>query len=117
RFDSPVQVTSRWTPAAIDIDDLHLEPSSEVFVLLAAGNRDPRRFAQPDVFDPDRPNNVPLSFGAGGHFCVGSALARMEAQIAFPLLLDRFPDIASAGEPQRKDRITLRGYAAMPVHL
>jgi cytochrome P450 len=96
---------------------MHVPGGSEVFVLLAAGNRDPRRFERPDVFDPARPNNTSLSFGAGAHFCIGQALARMEAQVAFPLLLERFPDIAPAGVPVRKDRITLRGYASMPVRL
>jgi cytochrome P450 len=117
RFDSPVQVTSRWTPVELDVGELHVGPAEEVFVLIGAANRDPRRFERPAVFEPARPGAGSLSFGAGAHFCVGQALARMEAQIAFPLLLDRFPDIAAAGEPQRKDRITLRGYATMPVTL
>ena len=117
RFDSPVQVTSRWTPTELTVADLHVPAGSEVFALIAAGNRDPRRFDRPDVFDPDRANNTSLSFGAGAHFCLGQALARMEAQVAFPLLLERFPEIAPAGVPERKDRITLRGYASMPLRV
>jgi cytochrome P450 len=88
-----------------------------VFALIAAGNRDPRRFDRPGVFDPARVNNASLSFGAGAHFCLGQALARMEAQVAFPLLLDRFPGMAPAGDPERKDRITLRGYVSMPLRV
>jgi cytochrome P450 len=117
RFDSPVQVTSRWTPTELTIGDLHVPAGGEVFALIAAGNRDPRRFDRPGVFDPTRVNNASLSFGAGAHFCLGQALARMEAQVAFPLLLDRFPDIEPAGVPERKDRITLRGYASMPLRV
>ena len=73
------------------------------------------RFAEPDVFDPARADNQPLSFGAGAHYCLGAALARMEAQIALPMLLGRLPGLALAGDPVRRDRLTLRGYAELPV--
>jgi cytochrome P450 len=86
-----------------------------VLILLGAANRDPTRFAEPARFDPDRPGNAPLSFGGGAHFCLGAALARLEAQVAFPLLLGRFPDLGPAGEPVRRDRLTLRGYASLPI--
>jgi len=55
------------------------------------------------------------TFGGGAHYCLGAALARLEAQIAFPLLLRRFPDLALADKPIRRDRLTLRGYASLPV--
>ena len=117
RFDSPVQATSRFTPDEYAIGDVVAPPGAEINILLGAANRDPRRFARPEVFDPERDGNVPLSFGAGAHFCLGAALARMEGQIAFPLLLSRFPVIEAAGDPVRKDRLTLRGYASQPVRL
>jgi cytochrome P450 len=56
-----------------------------------------------------------LSFGGGAHFCIGSALARLEAAVAFPRLLARFPALAAAGEPTRKDGLVLRGFATLPV--
>jgi cytochrome P450 len=114
RFDSPVQLTSRLgyetKVAGVPIAD-----GDRVVTILGAGNRDPRRFADPDVFDPTRPDGAPLSFGGGAHFCIGAALARMEGAIAFPRLLARFPEIAAAGEPARRDGLLLRGFDAMPV--
>ena len=120
RFDSPVQMTSR-IPLT---DGLQVagrpvpnEPGSEVMLLLAAANRDPRRFIAPELFNPLRPDNVPLSFGAGGHYCLGAALARLEANTAFPLLFERFPALAPAGEPVRGEGYNLRGYRSFPVLL
>jgi cytochrome P450 hydroxylase len=86
-----------------------------VMTVLGAGNRDPRRFAHPDTFDPLRADGGPLSFGGGAHFCIGAALARLEAGVAFPRLLQRFPGIAPAGEPVRRDTLLLRGFDALPV--
>ncbi len=115
RYDSPVQLTSRWCREEVVLDGVRVEPYSQILVLLGAGNRDPRRYPAPDVFDPTRDPNQPLSFGAGGHYCLGAALARMEAQIAFPMLLQRLPTLALAGAPERRNRLTLRGYAELPV--
>jgi cytochrome P450 len=86
-----------------------------VLALIGSANRDPDRFAAAESFDPLRPNNTPISFGAGAHFCLGAALARLEAQIAFPLLLQRLPGLRPAGEPVRRQRLVLRGYESMPV--
>jgi cytochrome P450 len=115
RFDPPVQMTTRVPAAATTVAGVEVSQRFEVTVLLGAANRDPDRFSEPDSFDPARPSNVPLSFGAGAHFCLGAALARLEAQIAFPLLLARFPGIHLAGDPVRRDRLVLRGFARLPV--
>ena len=115
RFDPPVQLTSRWCREATAIGGVTLEPYSQVLLLLGAANRDPDRYPDPDVFDPARPSIQPLSFGAGPHFCVGAALARMEAQIALPMLARRLPRLALAATPLRRPRLTLRGYAELPV--
>jgi cytochrome P450 len=115
RYDAPVQLTSRWTEQPASLDGVWVPRGAEVLLLIGAANRDPRRFAEPDRFDPARPGNQPLSFGGGAHYCLGAALARLEAQVAFPLLLARFPDLAPAGDPDRRDRLTLRGYATLPV--
>jgi cytochrome P450 len=58
-----------------------------------------------------------LSFGAGAHYCLGAPLARLEAQVALPALLHRYPDLALADRPVRRDRLTLRGWATVPVML
>ncbi|MFD0534585.1 cytochrome P450 [Actinomadura luteofluorescens] len=78
-------------------------------------NRDPRRFHRPDRFDPDRPYTAPLTFGAGGHFCLGAPLSRLEARIALPRLLHRFPRIRPAGEPVRRDSWVGRGIDHFPI--
>jgi cytochrome P450 len=88
-----------------------------VVPLIGAGNRDPRRFASPDRFDPRRSDAGALSFGGGPHFCLGAALARLEAMIAFPALLARFPGIAGAGEARRVPGLAFRGFESLPVTL
>jgi len=114
RFDSPIQLTAR-IGYDTKIGCVPVSPGMEVAILLGAGNRDPRRFTAPDRFDPMRPNGGPLSFGAGAHFCIGAALARLEGAVAFPRLLNRFPRIVAAGEPIRRDRLVVRGFDEMPV--
>jgi cytochrome P450 len=64
-----------------------------------------------------RPDGGPLSFGGGAHFCIGAALARLEGRVAFPRLLNKFPRIAAAGEPVRRDRFVLRGFDELPISL
>lgn len=115
RWDSPVQLTTRWCREPVEIHGVRLEPYSQVLVLLGAGNRDPARYPDPHVFDPTREAIAPLSFGAGGHYCLGAALARMEAQVAFPLLLQALPRLALVAPPLRRPRLTLRGFVEIPV--
>ncbi|HCT81444.1 MAG TPA: cytochrome P450 [Micromonosporaceae bacterium] len=115
RFDSPVQLTSRVAYEPTSLIGYDLEPGSWVMALIGAANRDPARFADADLFDPDRPGNTSISFGAGAHFCLGAVLARLEARIAFPLLLRRFPGLTLAGEPLRRNRLVLRGYESLPI--
>ncbi|WP_370013510.1 cytochrome P450 [Micromonospora sp. B006] len=117
RYDSPVQLTSRMSTAPARYGDVDLPPESWVIVMLGAANRDPRRYPDPARFDPWRPQVHPLSFGAGPHYCLGAALARLEAQVAFPLLLRRLPGLAVAGRPERRVRLTLRGHATLPVRV
>jgi cytochrome P450 len=117
RFDAPAQLTSRWSREAVTVAGTTIPAYAEVLLLLGAGNRDSERFGDADRFDPLREANQPLSFGAGAHYCLGAALARMEAQVAFPLLLKRFPTLRLADGAVRRDRLTLRGYASLPVAL
>jgi len=114
RFDSPVQLTSRSGYDA-KIGDVVVSDGDQIMTILGAGNRDPRRFDRPDVFDPVRTEGAPLSFGAGTHFCVGAALARLEGTIAFPRLAARFPALARGGDPVRRQSFLLRGYDVLPV--
>ncbi|MFE9690977.1 cytochrome P450 [Micromonospora sp. NPDC005806] len=115
RYDSPVQLTSRVSTVPARHGGVDLPAESWLIVMLGAANRDPRRYPEPARFDPWRPQVHPLSFGAGPHYCLGAALARLEAQVAFPMLLRRLPGLALAGTPERRIRLTLRGYATLPV--
>ncbi|GIF76750.1 cytochrome P450 [Asanoa siamensis] len=115
RYDSPVQLAARFAAAPLDVDGVRIKPGSELTLLLGAANRDPARYPDPHRFDPDRPGIQPVSFGGGAHYCLGAPLARLEAQVAFPLLLAMRPDLRLAGEPERRDRLVLRGYTTLPV--
>ena len=115
RFDPPVQLTTRVALQDTVAFDRKITQGTYVLTLIGSANRDPKRFPDPDRFDSARPNNTPISFGAGAHFCLGAALARLEAQVAFPLLLQRLAGLRPAGEPVRRPRLVLRGYESMPV--
>ncbi|MBB5872831.1 cytochrome P450 [Allocatelliglobosispora scoriae] len=115
RFDPPVQLTSRVALEPTVVHGHDVDPGWFVMALIGSANRDETRFADADAFRPDRTGNTPISFGAGAHFCLGAVLARLEARIAFPLLLGCLPGLALAGEPVRRSRMVLRGYETMPV--
>jgi cytochrome P450 len=116
RYDSPVQFTEdRHRLDEAELGDITVTPDDHIVVLIGAANRDPRRFTEPDRFWPQRPDGGPLSFGAGAHFCLGAALARLEGAVAFPRLVRRFPCLALAGEPTRRSGLVLRGFEHLPV--
>ena len=113
-----MQLTSREVRTeGLEVGGIPVPRGAEVLLLLGAANHDPARFTEPGDFDPARPDNQPLSFGAGGHYCLGAALARLEATTAFPNLLRRFPQLAPAegAERIRSDRLVLRGFRTLPV--
>jgi cytochrome P450 len=89
RFESPVQHTARIAPADLLLGGKSIQKDSRVVAVLAAANRDPNRFPDPDRLDLLRSDNRHVAFGWAAHFCFGAPLARMEAQIAFNVLLRR----------------------------
>jgi len=93
RYDGPIQVSLALPVVrkTFEIEGVKLEPGTLVFVILAAANRDPTRFANPDSFDITRDPNPHLAFGEGIHHCLGAPLARLEGRIAFELALEKFP--------------------------
>jgi cytochrome P450 len=115
RFDSPVQFVHRNVLEPFELDGHELAAGDVVLVLLAAANRDPARFAHPDRFDVGRPDNLHLAFAWGLHFCLGARLARMEGQLIFEGLVDRFARVEPAGEPVRNPGLAIRGFDALPV--
>ena len=89
RYESPVQHTARIAPADMELGGKSVRKGAKVVAVLAAANRDPNRFPDPDRLDLLRSDNRHLAFGWAAHFCFGAPLARMEGQIAFNLLLRR----------------------------
>jgi cytochrome P450 len=98
RYDAPVQLQGRTVKEDTELGGTKLSRGEVVYVLLGAGNRDPRRFAAPDTLDLARPNNRHLAFGSGPHYCAGAALAKVEAELAFSALLGRMPNLRLAGD-------------------
>jgi len=115
RLESPIQWTLRWAAEDITVAGVTVKAKQHVQMMLGAANRDPDRFPDPDRFDPDRPNNHPLTFGAGAHICLGQALGRLQGKTAFPRLLRGLPKLAIAETPTWMDRPAQRGYVKLPV--
>jgi len=115
--DSPEQFLLGNALADLDVDGHGLRSGDVVMTLLAAANRDPDRFADPDRFDVGRPDNLHLAFAWGLHFCLGARLARMEGQVVFRGLVERFSAVEPAGEPVRNPGLAIRGFESLPVRL
>jgi len=115
RFDPPAQVTSRAVLEPCTIAGTDLATGQTVLTLLAAANRDPARFTDPDHLDVARDEGPSLAFASGIHFCLGAHLARLEATEVFTRLLRRYPRIELAGPVRRRSGRRLRGFAELPV--
>jgi cytochrome P450 len=116
RYDSPVQLTSRIAKEDLEMAGTKIERGHGVFLILAAANRDPTRFPEPDRFDASRPDNRHVAFGAGPHFCLGAPLARLEAQVALRTLRRRFPNLRLEGQtPEYRNNFNLRGLKSLEV--
>ena len=120
RFDSPVQFSRRIVVEPIDLDDLEIAPGSVLLLGLGAANRDPDKWGpSADELNLARPRaNEHASFGGGPHHCLGSALARLEAQVALPMLIRRFPRMTLSEQvPTWEARMMLRGVESLRVEL
>jgi pimeloyl-[acyl-carrier protein] synthase len=116
RYDSPAQLVVRTTSEPIELGGEPLPAKAPVMLLLGAANRDPRQFPDPDRFDVGREENAHVSFGWGVHHCLGAPLARLEAEVAFSALLDRFPSWrADPAAIARRPNPMLRGLARLPL--
>ncbi|HWP66372.1 MAG TPA: cytochrome P450 [Candidatus Limnocylindria bacterium] len=98
RFEGPIVGTVRVLHADVEFGGKTIPKDATVFALLAAANRDPDVFPEPDRFDVTRQPNEHLAFGGGAHFCLGSHLARLEGEIAIGELLRRFDDLRLVSE-------------------
>ncbi|MBV9008672.1 MAG: cytochrome P450 [Verrucomicrobia bacterium] len=116
RYESPSQHTGRIARQDVEMGGKLIRKGQAVMAIMAAGNRDPERFENPDELVLDRADNKHLAFGWSNHFCFGAPLARMEAQIAFGTILRRLPDLQLVrGSLTWRDNSGLRGLTALPV--
>jgi cytochrome P450 len=115
RFEPAVQALNRVAARDMWYFGVRVAEGTPVTLIIGAGNRDPRRFTDPGVFDPDRPDNQPLTFSAGAHYCLGAALARMSAETVVPQLLRRFPELTLAEQPTFRNQLVQRGHDRLPV--
>lgn len=118
RFESPVQITSRIAKADLEVRGQTIRNGDRIALCLGAANRDPDVFHEPDVLTLARMPNRHLAFGAGSHFCMGAALVRLEAHMAFECILRRFPGIRLADDSlEWKDSPVYRGLRSLRVFL
>lgn len=118
RFEPSINFILRVAIRDYKCGDVLIPAGSMVLGLVGAINRDPARFQNPDVFDITRKPNAQSIFGGGAHVCIGAALARLEIQVAFSVLLENFSRIELAGEPVWwSDRTNQRGLQTLPVRL
>lgn len=117
RFRSPAQMTGRTATADTEIRGKRIKAGQGIIVLLAAANRDPAEFPDPDRFDITREPNRHLAFGLGPHFCLGAPLARLEARIALGTLLDRAKNLRYRDDRPLEliDGFVLHGLKHLPV--
>ncbi|MCX5375564.1 cytochrome P450 [Streptomyces sp. NBC_00091] len=117
RYEPPVQlVPQRSTLAEIEVAGVTIPQGSSLWLILASGNRDPKRFEDPDRFDPDRDDIQHLGLGSGIHSCFGAPLARLEAQLALSELARRLenPRLLEDPPPYRQNAV-LRGPRHLPI--
>ena len=116
RFESPVQATSRVARDAIDLDGQTIEPGQGMSLLFGSANRDEHQFPNPDELDLARKPNRHLTFAHGPHFCLGSAIARAEAQIAVQTVVQRCANLELVSDvADWQEGFSFRGLQQLPV--
>jgi len=116
RYESPSQHTARLAPEDTILGGRRIEKRQAVIGVMAAGNRDPERFPDPDRLDITRTDNRHLAFGWAAHFCFGAALARIEGQTTFALMLRRLHNwTLEPGPLVWRSNLGLRGLTALPI--
>ena len=115
RIDTPLHLFTRWVLEPFEWRGVRCEPGQKVGLLLGAANHDPLRFETPGAFLPERTPNPHVSFGGGIHFCVGAPLARLELQVAMPMLFRRLGGLALAAPPRWRDSYHFRGLEALSL--
>jgi cytochrome P450 len=119
RYEPPVQLNPKYTTLDdVEVADVTIPKGSRILLALAAANRDPKRFPDPDRFEPEREDNEHLGFFTGIHYCFGAGLARQEAQVALTELARRLenPRLLEDPPPYRPNP-TLRGPRQLPIEI
>ena len=117
RWDTPLQMFERWVLEDLEIGGVQVPRGAELGLLFGSANRDPDVFADPAVLDVGRQHNPHVAFGAGVHFCLGAALARLELQISFSTVLRRLPRLELLVEPAWKPGYVIRGLQELRVRV
>jgi len=115
RWDSPVQLDGRTALEPAEVAGETVPVGARVVTLLGAANRDPLKFSDPETFDITRDEGPAMSFASGIHYCLGANLSRAEGQEVFGALVEHCSVIELAGDLERRNRMTLRGYSRVPV--
>ena len=109
RYDPPLHMFTRYALEDVEIGGQVLRLGDRIGLMLGAANRDPARYVDPDRFDPGRDASGHTSFGAGIHFCLGAPLARLEIEVALPILFARYPRLRLAEVPRYRDTYHFHG--------
>jgi cytochrome P450 len=118
RFEPTGHATARYVMHDVGYHGTTIPAGSAILLLLASANRDPRRYADPDVLDIRRADIQHLTFGFGLHYCLGANLARLEGRVALDELLNRFPEWdVDPGGMKLAPTSTVRGWERMPLVL
>jgi unspecific monooxygenase len=115
RFDPALHMFTRWAYEDVEVMGHRFRRGDQVALLLGAANRDPATWEQPNSFLPQRPAKPNVTFGAGLHFCVGAPLARLELQVALPILFERKPRLRLDGPPKFNNVYHFHGLKALMV--
>jgi cytochrome P450 len=118
RFRSPTQFVFRESRREVELHGQRIPPGKMVLPMIGAANRDPSHFSEPERFDIARNPNPHIAFGHGIHFCLGAALARLEARVALSDLLEHFADFQrTSSEPwEPRQGLLVHGPARLPLH-
>lgn len=116
RWDPSSQLFNRWVlQPGVEIAGQPLKVGEDVAMLFGSAQHDPRRFDHPDTFDIGRGDAAHVGFGAGMHFCIGAPLARLELEISLAAIVDRFPRLTLAAEPEYQHTFVLRGLKSLDL--
>jgi cytochrome P450 len=117
RYEAPSPVNGRWTTQASEFHGITIPAESKVLLINGSANRDPREYDDPDTYDVRRSATRHTSFGYGAHFCLGAALARLEARLGLAGTLARFPTWEiDDRELEMVRTTTVRGFSVVPLH-